>query len=261
MSDVERRFLTTKVELRNPDNPDDKPKMITGRPIVYDQKTTIYDWCGEYEEEIARGAGAKTIKNDDVTALFNHDDNQLLARTEAKTLRLSEEKGGIDCEIDPLLDTHLGNYVYRMVEAGNIRGMSFGFQVVRDEWTWGKDEKPDHRKILEFRLIDVSPVTNPAYKQTSIGVRSARLPESHNTDLQRLARLLLRAERKAELSETDLEFAQNLIQRMSNLLEKKELKEELAASIAPPEAGITAAEKNKAEQEAEYLLKQLDLLS
>ena len=65
----------------------------------------------------------------------------------------------------------------------NITGMSFGFYVVKDEWTretvvvTGPDGSEqlvevDVRRILEIRLVEVSAVTFPAYDATDAGLRS-----------------------------------------------------------------------------------------
>jgi len=66
---------------------------------------------------------------------------------------------------------------------GSITGMSFGFYVVKDEWTRETvtvvndggveaEIEVDVRRILEIRLVEVSAVTFPAYDQTDAGLRS-----------------------------------------------------------------------------------------
>ena len=47
--------------------------------------------------------------------------------------------------------------------------MSFGFYNVTDSWEMS--EGKDVRTIKSARLFDVSVVTNPAYQETSVGVR------------------------------------------------------------------------------------------
>jgi hypothetical protein len=48
--------------------------------------------------------------------------------------------------------------------------MSFGFQVIRDEWKQVADQIV--RKLVEVKLFEVSPVAFPAYPATSAQVRS-----------------------------------------------------------------------------------------
>jgi hypothetical protein len=50
--------------------------------------------------------------------------------------------------------------------------MSFGFQVVKDRWGQAGADGLPVRELLEVRLLDVSPVTFPAYQQTEVHVRA-----------------------------------------------------------------------------------------
>jgi hypothetical protein len=58
---------------------------------------------------------------------------------------------------------------------GDIDQSSFAFRTVKDRWGVGKTDagdEVDERWLLEAQLFDVSPVTYPAYPQTSSDVRS-----------------------------------------------------------------------------------------
>jgi hypothetical protein len=48
--------------------------------------------------------------------------------------------------------------------------MSFGFKTIKDEWE--KRDGENIRSLAEVRLFDISPVTFPAYPQTSVEARS-----------------------------------------------------------------------------------------
>lgn len=122
-------------------------------------------------ERIIPGAfDAALERGDDVRALFNHDPNLVLGRT-PKTLSLSVDKKGLRYEIDA--GTTLGRQVAESVSRGDITGSSFGFIV--DEDTIAKDGKENVREIRKVTLIDVSPVTFPAYESTSAETRAAIL--------------------------------------------------------------------------------------
>jgi hypothetical protein len=58
------------------------------------------------------------------------------------------------------------------LKRGDISQMSFGFQVVKDEWNQGVT--PIERTLREVKLFDVSPVTFPAYPETDVSARSYR---------------------------------------------------------------------------------------
>ncbi|HUN85153.1 MAG TPA: HK97 family phage prohead protease [Terracidiphilus sp.] len=105
--------------------------------------------------------------NPDVCCLFNHDDNKLLGRTASGTTRVSADSHGLHYRCS-LPDTPTGNEVRELVRRGDISGSSFGFICKRDEWSVDASGNL-YRRILEFdQLLDVSPVTYPAYSDTSV---------------------------------------------------------------------------------------------
>lgn len=155
-----------------------------GMPIVYNQRTAIGNpasW-GWYEE-VAPGCCTKTLAEADVRMLVDHDSAMVVSRTSAGTLTMVDGPDAMEC--DSALNT-AKSYVADLVENlrdGSITGMSFGFYVVKDEWTTemvtvtndGGIEaqiEVDVRRILEIRLVEVSAVTFPAYDQTEAGLRS-----------------------------------------------------------------------------------------
>jgi HK97 family phage prohead protease len=137
---------------------------LRGYAAVFDQPTWRQrDFAGS--ETIARGAFADVVGGD-VLALVNHDMGQVLGRTSAGTLRLSEDDHGLAFEVD-LPDTTLGRDVRELVARGDLAGMSFTAQVGQVERTEGG---VIHRSFK--RLVDVSVVTMPAYAGTSVMSRN-----------------------------------------------------------------------------------------
>lgn len=67
-------------------------------------------------------------------------------------------------------DTQWARDLTVSIDRGDISQMSFGFLVEED--SWGTEEGMDVRELRKVKLFDVSPVTFPAYPQTSVGVRS-----------------------------------------------------------------------------------------
>jgi HK97 family phage prohead protease len=51
-----------------------------------------------FTERVAAGAFTRTLQEDDIRALFNHDPNFVLGRNTASTLRLSEDDTGLQFE-------------------------------------------------------------------------------------------------------------------------------------------------------------------
>lgn len=195
---IEQRVLPLNIELRQAEG-DDVPKLV-GHAAVFNEWSTISDpWFGDlYEEQVAPGAFRKTIKEGDIRALWNHDPNIVLGRLKAGTLTLREDEQGLATEITPP-DNEWGRPVLDAVKRGDVSGMSIAFQVVKEKWTHpDRKKEPEalrQRVIMEARLMEVSPVTFPAYPQTDIGARS-----EDNEDESRL----LRAFRIARLAELGL---------------------------------------------------------
>lgn len=139
--------------------------VLSGYAAVYDQPTTRQrDYAGT--ETIARSA-FDGVLNGDVAALVNHDPHQLLGRTASGTLRLHSDQHGLRFELD-LPDTALGRDTRTLVQRGDIRGMSFTAAVGTVQRFKGGVV---HTAFS--RLVDVSPVTFPAYEGTSVMARSA----------------------------------------------------------------------------------------
>lgn len=155
-----------------------------GTAIVYNQRVAIGNpasW-GWYEE-IAPGCATKTLTESDVRFLVDHESQLVVSRTSAGTLELNDTPAAL--EVDSALNT-AKSYVADLAENlrdKSITGMSFGFYVVKDEWTRETvtvtndqgveaELEVDVRRILEIRLVEVSAVTFPAYDQTEAGLRS-----------------------------------------------------------------------------------------
>lgn len=155
----------------------DQRERFHGHAAVFDQWTTIGRAPWGFREKIAPGAFSKTITESDQVMLDSHEAARPLARRSAGTLRLSEDGVGLAVDAD-VPDTTIGRDFAENVRNGNIRGMSFGFQVVKDEWTQGQEGEMDERVIREARLFEVSGTAFPAYDGTDAGMRTALLARS-----------------------------------------------------------------------------------
>lgn len=171
-----RAFSLANIKLEN--RADGEPSRITGLAAVFDK---LSEDLGGFREKIRKGAFAKSIKDGDIRALFNHDPNFILGRTVAGTLELSEVEEGLAVSID-VPDTTVAKDLMTSMKRGDITQMSFGFETIKDAWTEFKGKSI--RELLEVKLFDVSPVVFPAYPQTSAQARS--LPGSRDTQ-KRLA--------------------------------------------------------------------------
>lgn len=130
---------------------------------------------GGFVEQVAPGAFKKTIQEADVRALFNHDPSQVLGRSTAGTLRLSEDNVGLHYSVD-LPDTSFARDLAVSMGRGDVSQSSFGFRVVPngDAWSFTDQDYP-LRTLNELQLMDVSPVTYPAYLDADSGIAGRAL--------------------------------------------------------------------------------------
>jgi HK97 family phage prohead protease len=158
----EFRIFTFKPEVRSADSP-----QISGYAAVFNTTADL----GMFRERIKPGAFTRAIQeSQDVRCLFNHDADYVLGRTKSGTLRLSEDDQGLRFECD-MPNTQMGRDVREMILRGDVDQCSFGFVVTKENVSYNQDGTVD-REIQDVDLFDVSPVTYPAYTETSVEARS-----------------------------------------------------------------------------------------
>lgn len=140
---------------------------INGYFAVFDSDYEL--WPGA-TESIAPGAFDESISGD-VRALYNHNDDIILGRTSAGTLKLEQTSRGLWGEIKINQKDSDAMNAYERIQRGDITGCSFGFDIEREEFR----ENPDgtyHWTILSVNpLYEVSPCVFPAYTETSVQAR------------------------------------------------------------------------------------------
>ena len=166
--EVELRALTPDP---SPDGEGKKPS-IEGSAVVYGKKSELL--FGMFREVIEAGFFEGALKQD-VRALWNHNPDLVLGRTKSGTLKLNDTERSLDVHIDPP-DTQVGRDAVTSIKRGDVNQMSFGFTVKQGGDEWKKETDGTSTRTLKRggceRLFDVSPVTYPAYPQTSVAVRS-----------------------------------------------------------------------------------------
>ena len=137
-------------------------RIIEGYAAKYETETNI----GPFMESISRGAFDNVLEND-VRALINHDPSLVLGRTSAGTLELTSDDVGLKYRVK-LGNQQYATDLYESIQRGDISQSSFAF-TIKDQ-TWSEDSSS--RKVNEVaQLLDVSPVTYPAYKEATVVAR------------------------------------------------------------------------------------------
>lgn len=164
---MEKRELINQMEARM--NNKNSAKTIAGYAVKWGKLSHPMGSGKKFQETFIKGAFEETIKRDDQRALFNHDTSCVLGRTKNNTLRLIEDDIGLRFEID-LASTSLGNDIYESVSRGDIDGVSFGFLKQKD--IWNENNKGVIRTITKAKLLEISPVTFPAYPDSEVSKRN-----------------------------------------------------------------------------------------
>lgn len=103
-----------------------------------------------------------------VVCRWNHRDDFLLGTTRSGTLQLTVDRNGLDYTVDL---PECRNDILEMTARGDLAHSSFAFQTYSEDWLKGDSGYPI-RMLLSCRLIDVAPVTSPAYPDASCALRS-----------------------------------------------------------------------------------------
>ena len=165
---AERRFFTSEVRSVKREA-ETEGAVIEGYAALFNSVALIGGW---FREVIMPGA-FDDVLNDDVRCLFNHDPNQILARcvNGKGTLELFVDEKGLGYRYTTPDRTYAKDLA-DAIEKGDVTQSSFAWKPKKTVWI-EEEGLPDLRQIEKFEILyDVSPVTYPAYADTTVAKRS-----------------------------------------------------------------------------------------
>lgn len=173
---------------------------------------------GGFVEVIERGAFKRSLDaRNDVKLLVNHDAGRVLASTRSGTMRLTEDEVGLRVEAD-LPNTTDGRDMAELLRRGDLRNMSFGFNVIKDSWSTDGQERTLH----SVRLFETSIVAWPAYQATEASVRAYdALASRAQVDADELADAILKLEEGEDLSAEEAKLLTNVVSKLAPKMETK----------------------------------------
>lgn len=170
--------MTKKLEIRSVPFADsgiraldkDGKSYFTGMACRYNVWSNPIMGC--FEERLAPGCFDESLRDSsiDVYCSVDHDFNKVLGRVSAGTLKLDPRSDGIAVEV-PAADYSYAKDLGIAIGRGDLRGMSFIFDVPPDGDQWSRGEQLPRRTVTKAKLYEVSFVYFPAYEQTSVGLR------------------------------------------------------------------------------------------
>lgn len=187
---------------------------LEGYAAVFGQPTAIESWEGDFLETIRKGAFKKTISERTPVMQFDHGRHPLVGSIPIGVYEETREDDEGLYVKGRLSDNWLIEPVRDAIRDRAITGMSFRFEVVREEWRDAKGAlitepetirrlmwypKPEdaprlplHRTLVELKCPEAGPVVFPAYTGTAVDVRAVDLARSITAD-GRLRREVQRA--------------------------------------------------------------------
>lgn len=171
---TEIRSTATDLQAVTRDDAGKTTKQIQGYAIIFD---TLSIDLGGFVETIDPTA-LDGVDLSDIKLIYAHENNQILARTDAGNLQVKVDSKGVFFIAD-LADTTLANDVYNNIQAGNLKGMSFGFKIADggDKWTRQQDGTLLHEVTQIDVLGELTVTAWPAYPSTSVELK--RSAEQH----------------------------------------------------------------------------------
>ncbi|MFJ3663152.1 HK97 family phage prohead protease [Streptomyces sp. NPDC090119] len=164
-------------------------RTLSGYAALFSSPTEINSWEGAFTETIRKGAFKKTIREQTPVMQFDHGRHPLIGSIPIGAIaELREDDQGLYVE-GRLTDNWLMQPVRDAIAEKSVNGMSFRFEVVREEWrdVNGKLVKPEEvydllwmpgdrgplqRELIELKCRELGPVVFPAYAGTSVSVRA-----------------------------------------------------------------------------------------
>ena len=160
------------------ENAEQNGNTIRGYAAVYNSDS---EWMGGFYEQIEAGA-FDNVMNDDVRAYFNHDENLLLGRVSSGTLRIGTDARGLFYEVD-LPNTTYANDLTELMKRGDVNQSSFAFLIEKDRWE--QRDGVTYRIIEKVsRLLDVSPVAQPAYPSATSELKKRDLESETKAEVE-----------------------------------------------------------------------------
>lgn len=163
-------------------------RTLEGYAAVFNSPTVIETFFGDFEEEIARGAFRKTLRDKTPVLQFDHGRDMRTGSIPIGAINnINEDEHGLFVSAR-LFDNDVVEPIRQAIEAEAINGMSFRFRIMKEDWRDAAgdliaddddlfdllfdDDAMPRRTVREVELFELGPVVFPAYDSTSVGVRS-----------------------------------------------------------------------------------------
>lgn len=206
MADIIVRTLSSELESRASGASSGDGLTLTGYAAKFNSPTEIRDWTGVFIEQIAPGAFGESLEERTPLLQYQHGHDPAVGTVPIGVFTdIREDSVGLKVTAR-LHDTPSTHALRAAITSGAITGMSFRFEVTGEFWrdATGKlltdrevqdllwrpgDRGPLTRTLTTVRLFEAGPVATPAYRDTTVGLRSDTTTPA---DIERLQLLVLK---------------------------------------------------------------------
>lgn len=154
-------------------------RTLTGYAVVWGAVSTVTS--DGYRHVYNRGS---LNFRPQILGLWSHSLSTPLASTANGSLRYTEDDIGVRVEIDLLATTTVGNDTWAMVEAGLVRGMSFG-AIIRAKTP---TDDPTVLEITQADAVEFTVTVSPAMVDTFVGTSPEKVAEAMQDQQRRRAK-------------------------------------------------------------------------
>jgi hypothetical protein len=186
-SSLERSYTTAAVETRSSDGGQLRIGGI-GAPFHRRSQLLAGGSVGHFYEQLDPNTFEESRSQGwpSVVCRAEHSPSMLLGAIHSRTLALTVTPNGLDYEC-LLPSSPLGQNTYASVERSDYPGSSFTFSCLADSFTF--ENGAALRTIHSARIGEIGPVSNPAYKDSSVALRSlARSLDADPAEVETYAR-------------------------------------------------------------------------
>lgn len=151
-------------------NNDDGSYTVSGYAVVFNQPSQPLPFI----EYISRDA-LNDVDFSKTLLLYAHDYNKILARADSATLKTEIDDTGLKFTAQ-IPDTTLGTDTFKNIQAGNVKGCSFGFTIAQggDRWDTRQDGTTIHYVDKIDTVSELTLTAIPAYEETSVSAQVQR---------------------------------------------------------------------------------------
>lgn len=159
------KFVPTKIERRSVEGTSSPTVYLCGIACPYNEWSQELAGC-YFKERFLPGA-FRNLGSEDVICCIDHNQSKLLGRRSSGTLKLEDTPEGLRVECS-MPNTSYAQDLVALADRGDMRGMSFEFDTIDDEW--GTDGGVRSRTVKKADIFEVCFTTDPCYLSTTVEV-------------------------------------------------------------------------------------------